>query len=132
MLHNKVSKELWSEFKDWIKETTKDHKPLTAIGSGGNINKLFALSRKKQSKPITYSKLKSICELLEAYTYEQRIRELGLKPDRADVIVPASKIMLTLMKVAEIDKMYVPQIGLSDGIVHLLYEKHKSKIAVAG
>jgi exopolyphosphatase/guanosine-5'-triphosphate,3'-diphosphate pyrophosphatase len=70
--------------------------------------------------------------LLEAYTYEQRIRELGLKPDRADVIVPASKIMLTLMKVAEIDKMYVPQIGLSDGIVHLLYEKHKSKIAVAG
>jgi exopolyphosphatase/guanosine-5'-triphosphate,3'-diphosphate pyrophosphatase len=127
MLHNKVSKELWNEFKDWIKETTKDHKPLTAIGSGGNINKLFALSRKKQTKPITYGKLKSICELLEAYTYEQRIRELGLKPDRADVIVPASKIMLTLMKIAEIDKMYVPQIGLSDGIVHLLYEKHKSK-----
>jgi len=131
MLHNKVSKELWTEFKDWIKETTKDHKPLTAIGSGGNINKLFALSRKKQSKPITYGKLKSICELLEAYTYEQRIRELGLKPDRADVIVPASKIMLTLMKVAEIEKMYVPQIGLSDGIVHLLYEKHKSKIPIA-
>ncbi len=128
MLHNRVSKEYWTEFKDWIRETTKNYHPLTAIGSGGNINKIFAMSRKKQSKPITYAKLKSICELLEAYTYDQRVRELGLKPDRADVIVPASKIMLSVMKNAEIDKMYVPQIGLSDGIVHLLYEKYKSKV----
>lgn len=131
MLHDKVSKELWGEFKDWVKDNTKGYKPLAAIGSGGNINKLFALSRKKQSKPITYSKLKSIYELLEAYTYEERIRELGLKPDRADVIMPASKIFLTIMRIAEIEKMYVPQIGLSDGIVHLLYEKHKSKIAAS-
>jgi exopolyphosphatase/guanosine-5'-triphosphate,3'-diphosphate pyrophosphatase len=131
MLHNKVSKEQWVEFKDWVKENTKNHKPLIAIGSGGNINKMFALSRKKQSKPITYSKLRSIYELLEAYTYEERIRQLGLKPDRADVIMPASKIVLTVMKIAQIEKMYVPQIGLSDGIVHLLYEKHKSKIPAA-
>ncbi|MBI2269136.1 MAG: exopolyphosphatase [Bacteroidetes bacterium] len=131
MLHDKVSKELWGEFKDWIKDNTKGYKPLAAIGSGGNINKLFALSRKKQSKPISYSKLKSIYELLEAYSYEERIRELGLKPDRADVIMPASKIFLTIMRLAEIEKMYVPQIGLSDGIVHLLYEKNKSKLAAA-
>lgn len=128
MLHDKVSKELWSEFKDWVKENTKGYKPLVAIGSGGNINKLFAMSRKKQSKPITYSKLKSISELLETYTYEERIREFGLKPDRADVIMPASKIFLTVMRIAEIEKMYVPQIGLSDGIVHLLYEKHKARL----
>lgn len=131
MLHDKVSKELWGEFKDWIKDNTKGYKPLVAIGSGGNINKLFALSRKKQSKPISYSKLKSIYELLEAYSYEERIRELGLKPDRADVIMPASKIFLTIMRLAEIEKMYVPQIGLSDGIVHLLYEKNKNKLAAA-
>jgi exopolyphosphatase/guanosine-5'-triphosphate,3'-diphosphate pyrophosphatase len=132
MLHDKVSKELWNEFKEWIRDNTKNYHPITAIGSGGNINKIFAISRKKQSKPITYGKLKSICELLEAYTYDQRVRELGLKPDRADVIVPASKIMLTVMKVAETDKMYVPQIGLSDGIVHLLYEKHKIRIPALG
>jgi len=132
LLHDKVSKETWNEFKDWIKDTTKNYHPLIAIGSGGNINKLFSMSRKKQSKPITYGKLKSICELLEVYTYDQRVRELGLKPDRADVIIPASKIVLTAMKVAEIEKMYVPQIGLSDGIVHLLYEKHKLKTPALG
>ena len=131
MLHDKVSKELWNEFKEWIKENTKGFKPMAAIGSGGNINKLFAMSRKKQSKPITYAKLKSLSELLEAYTYDERIREFGLKPDRADVIMPASKIFLTVMRIAEIEKMFVPQIGLSDGIVHLLYEKHKNKIVVS-
>lgn len=131
MLHDKISKELWNEFKDWIKNNTKDYRPLVAIGSGGNINKLFAMSRKKQSKPISYGKLKSIYELLDTYTYEERIREFGLKPDRADVIMPASKIFLTIMRLAEIEKMYVPQIGLSDGIVHLLYEKNKSKLAAA-
>ena len=128
MLHEKISKEQWAEFKEWVRETTKDYKPLVAIGSGGNINKMFAMSRKKQSKPITYSRLKSMYELLETYTYEQRIRELGLKPDRADVISPACKIVLAVMKIAEIEKMYVPQIGLSDGIVHLLYEKYKAKL----
>lgn len=131
MLHNQVSKELWSEFKEYVKTIGKDYKPLMGIGSGGNINKLFAMSRKKQSKPIMYSKLKSIFEMLEAFTYEERVRQLGLKPDRADVIIPASKIFLTVMKNAEIEKLLVPQIGLSDGIVHLLYEKHKKKNAAA-
>ena len=130
LLHNKVSKDLWHEFKEWIKEHTKDHHPLIAIGSGGNINKLFAMSRKKQSKPITYTKLKSLFEMLKSYSYEERICDLGLKPDRADVIIPATKIFLTVMKHAEIEKMYVPQIGLSDGIVHLLYEKHKGKVTI--
>ena len=125
LLHDKVTKEQWSEFKDWIKLTTANFKPLVAIGSGGNINKIFAMSRKKQNKPITYTKVKSIYEILNASTYEERIRDLGLKPDRADVILPACRIFLTVLKIAEISKMYVPQIGLSDGIVHLLFEKQK-------
>lgn len=131
MLHQKVSKEQWDGFKNWVEATAQNYKSIVAIGSGGNINKIFAMSRKKQNRPISFSKLKSIAELLGAHTYEERVRELGLKPDRADVIMPASKIVLAVMKAAKIDKMYVPQIGLSDGIVHLLYEKHKNKIAIA-
>ncbi|MBL7883923.1 MAG: exopolyphosphatase, partial [Bacteroidia bacterium] len=68
--------------------------------------------------------------VLDSYTYEERVKILGLNPDRADVIIPASKILLTVLKKAEIEKLLAPQIGLSDGIVHLLYEKHKEKLLV--
>ena len=85
------------------------------------------MSGRKPNKPLPTSKLKGMYEVLESYTYEERIRVLGLNPDRADVIIPASKILLTVLKKADIEKLLVPQIGLSDGIVHLLYEKHKQK-----
>ena len=128
LLHEKVTREQWAEFKDWIKANTENARPLVAIGSGGNINKLFALTRRKQTKPITFTKVKMIYDALAACTIDQRIQEWGLKPDRADVIIPACKIVLTALKTAEITRMYVPQIGLSDGIVHLLYEKHKAAV----
>jgi exopolyphosphatase/guanosine-5'-triphosphate,3'-diphosphate pyrophosphatase len=127
MLHNQIDKEYWSYFKNWVNEITAGYKPLIAIGSGGNINKLFKMSGRKPNKPLPTSKLKGMYEVLESYTYEERIRVLGLNPDRADVIIPASKILLTVLKKADIEKLLVPQIGLSDGIVHLLYEKHKQK-----
>ena len=131
LLHEKVTRDQWQEFKDWITSNAENSKPLVAIGSGGNINKLFAITRRKQTKPITFGKLKMIYDSLAASTYEQRIHEWGLKPDRADVIIPACKIVLTALKTAEISRMYVPQIGLSDGIVHLLYEQHKLNAAIA-
>jgi exopolyphosphatase/guanosine-5'-triphosphate,3'-diphosphate pyrophosphatase len=127
LLHDQVEKEYWSDFKSWVKEKSSGYKPLVAIGSGGNINKLFKMTGKKQDKPIATDKLKELCEMIESYSYDERITQLGLNPDRADVIIPASKILLTVLKKAEIDWMIVPQIGLSDGIVHLLYEKYKSK-----
>jgi exopolyphosphatase / guanosine-5'-triphosphate,3'-diphosphate pyrophosphatase len=125
MLHNQIDKEYWSYFKNWVKEITAGYMPLTAIGSGGNINKLYKMTCKKPNKPLAVSKLKSLCELIESYTYEERIQVLGMNTDRADVIIPASKILLTVLKKAEIAKMIVPQIGLSDGMVHQLYDKHK-------
>lgn len=128
MLHDQIDKEYWSYFKNWVKEITAGYKPLIAIGSGGNINKLSKMTRKKTGKPLAVTKLKSLCELIESYTYEERIQTLGLNPDRADVIIPASKILLTVLKKAEIEKIIVPEIGLSDGIVHQLYEKHQEKI----
>ncbi|MDF2437896.1 MAG: exopolyphosphatase [Bacteroidota bacterium] len=127
MLHGQIDKEYWNYFKNWIKEITVGYKPLIAIGSGGNINKLSKMLRKKTGKPLAVSKLRSLCEMIESYTYEERISFLGMNPDRADVIIPASKILLTTLKKAEIDKIIVPEIGLSDGIVHQLYEKHASK-----
>ncbi len=127
MLHDQIDKEYWSNFKNWVAEISKGYKPLIAIGSGGNINKLFKISGRKPNKLLPTYKLKGIYEVLESYTYEERVKLLGLNPDRADVIIPASKILLTVLKKAEIEKILVPQIGLSDGIVHQLYEKYKEK-----
>lgn len=128
MLLGKDEKEEWEEMKAWLKRSTIGIHPLNAIGSGGNINKIFKMANKKETKHLTYDRLKGQYEMLSSYTYEERIERLGLKPDRADVIVPAAKIFLTVMKTADIDKVYVPQIGLSDGIVHDLYDTYKAKL----
>ncbi len=124
MLLNKVEKDEWENMKEWIKKNTFGIQPLHAIGSGGNINKIFKMT-KKENKNLSYSKLKGIHDMLNSYTLEERIDVLGLKPDRADVIVHASKIFTTIMKIADIEDIFVPQIGLSDGIVHDLYDKFK-------
>ena len=126
MLLDKVEKEEWEEMKAWLKRNTAGIHPLHAIGSGGNINKIFKISGKKETKHLSYDKLKSIYEMLCSYTYQERIELLGMKPDRADVIIPASKIFLTIMKNADIEKVYVPQVGLSDGLVHQMYENYKA------
>jgi exopolyphosphatase/guanosine-5'-triphosphate,3'-diphosphate pyrophosphatase len=125
MLHNQIDKTYWNNFKNWIEELTKNYKPLVAIGSGGNINKLFKMSGRKPNKMISTEKLKSLYTLLESYTYEERIKILGLNTDRADVIIPASKILLTILKKAGIENTIVPQTGLADGIIHQLYKDKK-------
>ncbi|NIS38950.1 exopolyphosphatase, partial [Candidatus Saccharibacteria bacterium] len=126
LLENKVPDAYWKEMKGWLKENAKDLLSIVGVGSGGNINKIFRLARKKESKPISYKKIKKIDKLLNSYTFEERIRKLNLRADRADVIVPASRIYLSVMKWGKIKHMYVPQIGLADGVVHLLYERHKN------
>ncbi|MDP2386247.1 MAG: exopolyphosphatase [Bacteroidota bacterium] len=127
ILCDKVEKEEWEHFKTWIKKNTAGVQPLTAIGSGGNINKLYKMSGKKENKHLSYDKVKDMYDMLNSYTYDERVTVLGLNPDRADVIIPATKIFLTTMKHADIEKVLVPQIGLSDGIIHLLYEEHIAK-----
>jgi exopolyphosphatase/guanosine-5'-triphosphate,3'-diphosphate pyrophosphatase len=122
MLLDKVEKDEWDRMKDWVKKATLGVRPLHAIGSGGNINKIFKMT-KKENKNLSYNKLKGINDMLNSYTYAERVEVLGLKPDRADVIIHASKIFITIMKTADIEDIFVPQIGLSDGIVHDLYDK---------
>jgi exopolyphosphatase/guanosine-5'-triphosphate,3'-diphosphate pyrophosphatase len=123
LLHEQVSKETWNNLKSWVEQKTKSAGPLTAIGSGGNINKIYKLVYGKDTKAMSYKKVKEITDYISEFSYEERITQLGLNEDRADVILPASKIFLTVMKSGGIDKILVPQSGLSDGIIHLLYEQ---------
>lgn len=120
-LNNQVTDSVWTEIEKWIKSYTKAYQNVTLIGSGGNINKLFKMSGKTQDKPLTLSYVQNQFNALNKMTYEERVSDLGLNADRADVIIPASKIYLNAMKWSGAKQIYVPKIGLSDGIVKALY-----------
>lgn len=111
----------WDEIKNWVKKNTKGFHKVTMIGSGGNINKIHRMSGKTVDKPLSYIFLNAQFHFFNAMTYTDRVSEIGLNPDRADVIIPALKIYLNVMKWAGAKKMYVPKIGLSDGMVKTLY-----------
>jgi len=123
LLNNKksVNKENFSVVEKWIKKNTKDLKRLSLIGSGGNINKLFKMSGRSEGKPISFIYLNAQYQFLKKMSYQERISELSLNPDRADVIIPATKIYLSAMKWSGARKIYVPKIGLSDGIIKSLF-----------
>ncbi len=124
LLQGKVEPAYWDKLLNWVEENTKGLGKLDGIGSGGNINKLYKMAEVTSGKPLRYKKLKDLHVLLRNMTYEQRIEELGLNADRADVIVPACEIFRAVMKRAKIKDIIVPQFGLSDGITRLLYEDH--------
>jgi exopolyphosphatase/guanosine-5'-triphosphate,3'-diphosphate pyrophosphatase len=108
----------------WIKKNTKNLKGISLIGSGGNINRLFKMSGRTEGKPISFIYLNAQYQFLKQMSYQERISELSLNPDRADVIIPATKIYLSAMKWSRANKIYVPKIGLSDGIIkNLFYNK---------
>jgi exopolyphosphatase/guanosine-5'-triphosphate,3'-diphosphate pyrophosphatase len=121
LLNNMVNEIVWQEIEKWIKTNTEGLDNIIMIGSGGNINKTFKLSGKMQDKPLTYKYLKTQFDYFNSLTYEQRIAELGLNTDRADVIIPALTIYLSAMKWSGANHIYVPKIGLSDGIVKAMY-----------
>ena len=121
LLNELVRESVWNEMEQWITENTKHYDEVTLIGSGGNINKIFKMSGKMQDKPLSFIYLNSQYAFLNSLTYEERITELGLNPDRADVIVLATQIYLNAMKWSGARNIYVPKIGLSDGIVKAMY-----------
>ncbi|MGB0878953.1 MAG: Ppx/GppA phosphatase family protein [Polaribacter sp.] len=130
LLNNKksVNKEMYANVEKWIKENTKGLKRLSLIGSGGNINKLFKMSGRTEGKPISFIYLNAQYQFLKQMTYQERISELSLNPDRADVIIPATKIYLSAMKWSGARKIYVPKIGLADGIIKSLFFNKLKKI----
>ncbi len=127
LLKNKVSDAAWDEMKDNIKNKTSGHKEVTAIGSGGNINKIYSLSKRKDTEPLPLEMLRDFYKDLSNLTLEERISMYKLREDRADVIVPALQIYINVMRWAGATGIYVPKIGLADGLVQHLWEEVKSK-----
>lgn len=128
LLKNKVTDEVWDEMKNDIKDKTKGHKAVTAIGSGGNINKVFSLSKRKDSKPLPLELLRDYYKELSNVSLNDRIHTYNLRDDRADVIVPALQIYVNVMRWAGASEIYVPKIGLADGLVQHLWEEVKGRV----
>ena len=125
LLNNVVEASVWKDAENWIKENTKNYQRISLIGSGGNINNIFKNSGKSMGKPLSYLYLSSYYQLLNSLTYEDRIWELNLNQDRADVIIPATKIYLSAMKWSKARQIFVPKIGLTDGIIKSLYNERR-------
>jgi exopolyphosphatase/guanosine-5'-triphosphate,3'-diphosphate pyrophosphatase len=125
ILDNQDKDETWTEMKNFIREHTRSQKNIFGIGTGGNINKLYKLSGEKDnSEPLSYVKLKALYNYLNSFSLKDRINVLGLNQDRADVIIPACEIYLTVLKCAGIKSIYVPSVGMVDGIIQTLIEKN--------
>ncbi len=121
LLNDMVLNESWQELREWIGENVKDYEKISVLGSGGNINKIFKISGKALGKPLSYFYMTSYYNTLQSYSYEERISELGLNQDRADVIIPAMRIYLSAMKWSGAKDIFVPKIGLADGIIKSIY-----------
>ena len=126
LLEGKVNDASWQQMRSWIKDNTKNINVNKAIGSGGNINKIASMLGKKKGKHVDIDQIKEIIKKIKIKNYDQRITQLGLRPDRADVIDYASKIYLRCMKWASVRKILVPQSGLADGIIEELYDRYKT------
>lgn len=127
ILKNQVTEANWAEMKDFIKSKTKSHHHVTAIGSGGNINKIFSMSKRKDGKPLQLDLLRDYYKEFSAISLQQRMSLYKLREDRADVIVPALLIYINVMRWADTEEIYVPKIGLADGLIQSLYEELKAK-----
>ena len=128
LLKGQVEEKNWDLMRDHLKQNTKSALPITAIGSGGNINKIFSLSKKKEGKPLSIQLLRDFHKELSSHSVEDLIRIYKLKEDRADVIVPALLIYINIMRWAEIPEIYVPKIGIADGMIQTLYDEIQKKM----
>ena len=128
LLKGKVTDQIWDEAKTWILKNIKNYNKITLLGSGGNINKIFSLSNTKEGKPMSRITFNKIFKQLETINYHDRMVKYSLNPDRADVILPASKIFLKAFEWTSASKIYVPRLGLSDGIIKDIHEDLMAKI----
>lgn len=125
LLHNKVTDLQWDYMKNHIKTHVKDYDSIEAIGSGGNINKIFSVSKRKDGKPLSLDMLKEYYLEMSSATVAERKHHYGFRDDRADVIVPALQVFIAIMRWAGATEIYVPKIGLADGIIKMLYQQNK-------
>lgn len=127
ILDNQDKDETWEEMKEFLRVHTRHFKNLSGIGTGGNINKLYKLAEERAGDPLSVTKLKSLYNYLNSFSLKDRINVLGLNQDRADVIIPACEIYLSVLKWSNIKNIYVPSVGMVDGIIQTLIDEHHVK-----
>ena len=127
LIKNQVTEGMWDNMKEFIKSRTKGFHHVTAIGSGGNINKIFSLSKRKEGKPLSLELLREYYKEFSTLSLSQRMSLYKLREDRADVIVPALLIYINVMRWTDTEEIFVPKIGLADGLIHTLYEEVRLK-----
>ena len=127
LINNMVDERVWEQIKIWLQKHTKEFDKITLLGSGGNINKLIKLAKVKEGKPLSLISLNMIYKELKSLSYEERMINFELNPDRADVILPAARIYLKALEWSGGQNIYVPKVGLSDGMIKYLYNKSKKK-----
>jgi exopolyphosphatase/guanosine-5'-triphosphate,3'-diphosphate pyrophosphatase len=123
MLKGKVKKDTWAEMQAFLQELREEHGTIMAIGTGGNINRIFKENGNAFGEPLQRSDIQRHRDRIAAYSFEDRVKLLRLRPDRADVIIPAADIFLQVMEQADIEEVFVPKVGLADGIIYDLYMK---------
>lgn len=127
LLKGMITENEWDGMKDFIRKNTKGLPNIVAIGSGGNINKVFSISKRKDGKSLPLELLRDYYKELGSVSLDDRINKYKLREDRADVIVPALQIYINVMRWAEAEEIYVPKIGLADGLVQSLYAELAAK-----
>jgi exopolyphosphatase/guanosine-5'-triphosphate,3'-diphosphate pyrophosphatase len=127
-LKGKVNPAVWDDIGAFLVDLRKEHGQLMAIGTGGNINRIFKENGNAFGEPLTRSDIQRQRDRIAAYSFEDRVKLLRLRPDRADVIIPAADIFLRVMSGAEIDEIFVPKVGLADGIIYDLYMKQYGNV----
>lgn len=131
VLEHTDSPVMWQDMEQWVKANINRKAKITAVGTGGNISKIFELAKvKPPQKELSLRKIKSIRDMIADKTLDQRIYELQMNPDRADVIVPASNIYIKVMEWAKANDMMVPEVGLKDGILLHLLEKNRQQTSL--
>lgn len=124
MIKNKVEPTIWQEIDHWISDSIDIDMPHKVFATGGNINKLHKLLGKRYLEPISYGELHTIYKDLASLSIDKRMSEYQLKPDRADVIVPACEIYEYILRKLDCKEIFVPKIGLSDGMIYEMHKKH--------
>jgi exopolyphosphatase/guanosine-5'-triphosphate,3'-diphosphate pyrophosphatase len=124
LLQKSVSKAEWKKMKTWLHDKTLRMREVSLIGSGGNINRISKLAQLNPDKPLSFKKLSDLMDELKQYSYDDRIKKFDLNPDRADVIVPAGEIFVSIMSWMKADKIFIPKVGLGDGIVREVYKEY--------
>ncbi|MDC8105040.1 MULTISPECIES: Ppx/GppA phosphatase family protein [Chryseobacterium] len=127
LLNNLVTPDNWYEMKQEVKKNIMSKKPIVAIGSGGNINKVFSMSKTKDGKPMSLAHLKKVYKEFDELSVDERMTKHNLREDRADVLAHALKIFNSVMAWADINRIFVPKISVADGLIHNIYSKLQEK-----